>query len=327
MLVDHLTLKRWRRFGHDRLYVYRHGAQIGWWDLVADVPHAEVIFDVPAVHDAVVAWRAGRLRVDDQTPVLPAVPPPASCPVPAAPLPVPPPVPGHDLTSRAPGEALLARAAAERQAAEALSAAAVPPRPGRPSAWRRFLAWLSGVAAVPPPVAPLVVPAERSWLVGAAGEQRVAAVLQSLTRVDPLWQALHSIPVGTRGADLDHLVMGPGGVFTLNTKHHPRSSVWVGGDAVLVNGAYQPYVRKSRYEAARASSLLSQACGFPVPVRGLVVTVGARLSVKTAPADVVVLDEATLASWLRRQPALLTTATLGHVHAAARHPSTWSPDR
>jgi hypothetical protein len=155
----------------------------------------------------------------------------------------------------------------------------------------------------------------------------VAEVLQSLTRADPLWQSVHSIPVGTHGADIDHLVLGPGGIFTINTKHHPRGKVWVGGDVVLVNGVARPYVRKSRHEAARAGRLLSTACGFPVPFRGLVVTVGAALTVKAEPADVTVLEASALPRWLCQQPVMLSVSTLGHVHAAARWESNWTQPR
>jgi len=139
-----------------------------------------------------------------------------------------------------------------------------------------------------------------------------------------LWQSIHSIPVGTRGSDIDHVVLGPGGIYTINTKHHPRGRVWVGGDVILVNGVARPYVRNSRYEATRASRLLSMACGFPVPVRGLVVTVGATLTVKLAPADVTVLEAGCLPRWLDQQPALLSVPTLGHVYAAARREATWT---
>jgi hypothetical protein len=57
-----------------------------------------------------------------------------------------------------------------------------------------------------------------------------------LDRLPDGWCVLNAIPVGDRGADIDHLVIGPGGVFTLNTKHHPKGKVWVAENALLVNG-------------------------------------------------------------------------------------------
>jgi hypothetical protein len=89
---------------------------------------------------------------------------------------------------------------------------------------------------------------ERAWRIGADGERKVA---DRLARLPQAWTVLHALPVGARGADIDHLVIGPGGVFTINTKHHPDARIWVGGDTFLVNGKRYPYVRNARHEAAR----------------------------------------------------------------------------
>ncbi|MCE0446144.1 NERD domain-containing protein [Streptomyces tricolor] len=35
------------------------------------------------------------------------------------------------------------------------------------------------------------------------------------------WHVLHGVPK-SNGGDIDHLLIGPGGVFSLNTKTHPR---------------------------------------------------------------------------------------------------------
>lgn len=60
-----------------------------------------------------------------------------------------------------------------------------------------------------------------------------------------------------------------------------------------------PYVRNSRYEAARASRLLTAACGFPVTVTGVIVPVGAtNLTVKTPPRDVRVVQRRQLQTFL-----------------------------
>ena len=144
---------------------------------------------------------------------------------------------------------------------------------------------------------------ERAWRLGAKGEERVGARLHALVRKDNRWRVLHSIEVGSRGADIDHLVVGPGGVFTLNAKHHPRAHVWVGGDVLMVNGQRQPYVRNGRHEAQRAARILSTATGTRTLVRGVVVLVGVReLTVKSSPDDVAVVYRESLTRWLRKQP-------------------------
>lgn len=306
---DRLTVTRWRRYGHDRLYVSFDGAPVGWWDLTSGAPHPHTPHFLPALYTARANWQPVQL-----VPTIEAR---------LHPTPVAATSPDHDLAAREPAAALVAHAAAIERAAPAHQEAPEAVVAARPSILRRFFAWVLGADTVatgrPVPAQP-----SRSWLVGAAGERHVAEILRSLTRSDPLWQSIHSVPVGNRGSDIDHLVLGPGGIFTINTKHHPDGKLWVGGDVTLVNGVARPYVRNSRHEAARASRLLSTACGFPVPVRALVVTVGATLTVKTAPAEVTVLEARDLSRWLRRQPLTLSANTLGHVYTAARRESTWT---
>ena len=165
---------------------------------------------------------------------------------------------------------------------------------------------------------------ERAWRLGAQGEELVAAQLARLIRKDPRWRCLHSVPVGGNGADIDHVVMGPGGVFVLNAKHHPKGRIWIGGDTFLLNGVRQPYVRNSRYEAQRAERLLSGACGFGVSVTAVLVPVNARsLAVKSPPSDVYVVNRRRVCRWLRRQPERLDAGKVERIYSAARRASTW----
>ncbi len=167
---------------------------------------------------------------------------------------------------------------------------------------------------------------ERAWRIGADGEEAVAARLANL---GPEWRVLHAVPVGTRGSDIDHVVIGPAGVFTINAKHHPNASVWVGGNMFMVNGHRQPYVRNSRHEAARAGRLLTTACGFPVNVTGLIAVMGAHegFTVKEQPpgGDVHVMTRREVDKWLRnRSVDVLDTRQVEAVHGAARRSTTWS---
>ena len=137
---------------------------------------------------------------------------------------------------------------------------------------------------------------------------------------------LHSIPVGARGADIDHLVIGPGGVYSLNAKHHPNATIWVGGDAFLVNGQRHPYVRNSRHEAARAARLLTAAAGIPTHVGGVIVPVRVgSLKIKAMPADVSIVPRRQVAAWLAHRPRLVDDQTIMVLFEAARRLSTWQP--
>ena len=87
--------------------------------------------------------------------------------------------------------------------------------------------------------------------VGADGEATVGARLDRLK--EDGWQVLHSVPVGARGCDIDHVLIGPGGAFTVNTKNHRTADVWVAKPTLMVNGHKESYYAKSRYEAERAA--------------------------------------------------------------------------
>lgn len=166
---------------------------------------------------------------------------------------------------------------------------------------------------------------ERAWRIGADGEELVGRELFNIAQQDPRWRFLHAIPVGDRGSDIDHVAIGPGGVFTINAKHHPDGRIWVGGGTFIVNGQRLPYIRNSRYEAQRAARLLSKAVGAPVPVFGMIVPVrSAKLTVKTPPVGVVVIPHFDLSRWMLSLPVIVPLPRLHAIFEAARKPSTWT---
>jgi hypothetical protein len=168
---------------------------------------------------------------------------------------------------------------------------------------------------------------ERAWRVGAGGEETVGARLDKLSKHG--WHVLHSVPVGTRGSDIDHVVIGPGGVWTVNTKRHPGKSIWVGRSSVLVDGHRQPYLRNSRHEADRAGRLLTQACGFPVVVKAALVFLTGTLipdvTIKQAPDGVAILDRTDIPGAFRRAKPMLTADQVTDVYTQARRSTTWQP--
>ena len=162
-----------------------------------------------------------------------------------------------------------------------------------------------------------------SWHLGLLGEQAVAAELERLVELDPRWSFLNSIPVRTR-SDIDHLVIGPGGIFTINTKHHHGGVVWVAEGACLVNQTWRHYVNDSRAEAELARTRLSAATGVDIAVTGLVVMVGVeKLTVKAQCPDVQVLDQSELVDVLLNQPPALAADTTAAVLQASRNQTTW----
>lgn len=142
--------------------------------------------------------------------------------------------------------------------------------------------WDLGTIHVDPASDGVVIDDEAvGWYRGVIGERRVAALLAQLGSE---WTVLHSVPVGRGSSDIDHVVIGQAGVFTINTKYSPGKKVWVAGYGMYVDSFPQHYVRNSVSEAARASELLSRAVGMTVPVTGLIVFVDAGSITRKAPA-------------------------------------------
>lgn len=168
-----------------------------------------------------------------------------------------------------------------------------------------------------------VEPEARSWYTGAIAERAVAARLATLP---PGWSVLHSLPVGRSGADIDHLIVGPGGIFTVNTKHHIDASVWVAGRTVLVNGASRPIVQKAEAEARRVDRVVAGVLVDPPAARPLIAVVGAkRVAVRRAPRFVTVLRAEQLRRYLRSQPQRLTPVEVARVARRFEDPATWQP--
>jgi nuclease-like protein len=79
------------------------------------------------------------------------------------------------------------------------------------------------------------------WLRGAEGERAVGGVLAQLE--DEGWKALHDISLG-RG-NVDHVLIGPGGIFTIETKSHPGR---IGVDRIDPKMLKQAYAEKKLLE-------------------------------------------------------------------------------
>jgi hypothetical protein len=164
---------------------------------------------------------------------------------------------------------------------------------------------------------------ERAWRVGAKGEQKVAHELAKLGRP---WRVLHAVEVGDRGSDIDHVLIGPPGVITINTKRHPDGKAWIGERSIMVNGHRTDYLRNSRYEAARASRLLTAACGRAVNVKPAVVFVDlVDFVVKQMPVDVYVMTKRQLLHSLPLLPQTLSADQIESIYATARLGTTWQP--
>lgn len=156
---------------------------------------------------------------------------------------------------------------------------------------------------------------------GALGELLIGDTLDHL---GPEWDVLHGVPVGHGVADIDHVVIGPAGVFTIMTKNHTGEEVWLGGQTLLAGGHRQHHVRDALFEASRAASLLSAAAGRPVDVSGVVVIVNPkRMTVRQQPTGVTVVSSLQLVRWLSKRESTLSGTEVAFISDVADRDTTW----
>jgi len=160
---------------------------------------------------------------------------------------------------------------------------------------------------------------ERAWRVGARGERATA---RWLGRLPDGWHVFNDVPVGERGANIDHVVVGSTGVFTVNAKNL-TGTVWVGSRALLHNGHKTSYLPKAVAEAKRAATLLSSAVGGPVDVQPILAILADRWTIKQRPTDVFVGSPRSVKKWLLAQPVYLSSAEVVAIGSAASKPATW----
>jgi Nuclease-related domain len=144
-------------------------------------------------------------------------------------------------------------------------------------------------------------PDARAWRRGAAGERRTARALGPLERQG--WAVLHDLAVPGSQANIDHLVIGPGGVFVIDSKQY-RGRLQLDSAGRLWHGRYPlaPALRAVSFEADRAAQILAdpQVVVPIVAVHGVQVPWG-----KVVMDGVPVVAARRLPSMLRALPAVL----------------------
>ena len=164
-------------------------------------------------------------------------------------------------------------------------------------------------------------PDARSGYSGALGEIVVA---NALAQLGAEWTVLHAVQVGSGSADIDHVILGPGGIFTITTKNHSGKKIWIGGSTFLVNGYKQEHMRNSAHEAERAARLLSNVTGRPVSVTPLIVVINpASITTGRKRPRVTVISSTTLMRWLVKRPRMLSDRAVAHFSMFAEERSTW----
>lgn len=168
------------------------------------------------------------------------------------------------------------------------------------------------------------LPAESvNWYLGAKGEIAVGSVLAQLP---PEWATFHALPVGTKASDIDHLVVGPGGIFTINTKNHRGKRIWVARRAMLVDGQKVPHINHAEFEADRVTKLLRERMPLLPPVQPVIALVEPlQIAIDEKPGRVKVVDARELPRWLAGLSVMLSEPELDEVVDILDDPGTWAP--
>jgi hypothetical protein len=141
-----------------------------------------------------------------------------------------------------------------------------------------------------------------AWRRGAAGERHTARLLAGLERHG--WTVLHDLAVPGSRANIDHLVVGPGGMFVIDSKHY-RGRLQLDGCGRLWHGCYPlaATLRAVDYEADQAARVLVDPDVVVVPI---VAVHGAQVPWgKVVTHGVPVVAAKHLPSMLRQLPAVL----------------------
>jgi hypothetical protein len=133
-----------------------------------------------------------------------------------------------------------------------------------------------------------------AWRRGAAGERRTARLLDPLQRHG--WAVLHDLALPGSRANLDHLVIGPGGVFVVDSKQY-RGRLQLDPTGRLWHGRYPlaPTMRAVSFEADQAAQILAD----PQVMVPIVAVHGAQV-----PWGMVVIDGVRVVA-ARRLPSML----------------------
>lgn len=154
----------------------------------------------------------------------------------------------------------------------------------------------------------------QAWQAGADGEQRVGAVLD---RLGSAYRVLHDVRwPGRQKANLDHVVVGPAGVWVVDTKN------WSGDvtvrDGVLRCAGY----RKAREAEAVLDAAAAVAGTLPSQLRGVVRGVlclagsGADLEAEPCASGTLVVGAAGLADLVTSGPPVLDPSQVTEVATA-----------
>jgi Nuclease-related domain len=162
-------------------------------------------------------------------------------------------------------------------------------------------------------------PAIRPQYRVALAELKVGDMLENLGQ---RWDVLHDIPLGD--TVLDHLSIGPAGIFAVVAANFRDEDVVIDGENLLVSNESRDDIARTASQADAAAAHLTQAAGKPIRVQPLLVVVDPRrIVVKIPPATVRIVSSGDLERLLTRGPVIVSGDDVAALSDLADLESTW----
>ena len=159
----------------------------------------------------------------------------------------------------------------------------------------------------------------RDCHLGLLGEKIVAEALAPLAAEGA--RIYHDVPAGA--FNLDHVVVGPTGVFAIETKTRRAGRALAGRrpDEIVFDGAQLVFpwgedtfgLDQAMHRAAWLTTWLRDAAGEPVTAVPILTFPGWNVATTAAGSEVHVLAPSAIPGLVRNHPALLTPAQLDHI--------------
>ncbi|WP_380708199.1 nuclease-related domain-containing protein [Sphaerisporangium corydalis] len=157
------------------------------------------------------------------------------------------------------------------------------------------------------------------WRRASAAERRTEAQLRKLERNGYL--TLHARAIPDSDAQIDHLVVGPTGVYAVDSeKWDKRLPVRVQSHRKLFHGPFnqKPRLDEARWEASQASELITRELGHEITVVPSLAIYGPAIPWKILNIrEVDVFDGSRVRKWITNRERSLTVEEIEEIHAAA----------
>jgi hypothetical protein len=132
---------------------------------------------------------------------------------------------------------------------------------------------------------------------GAEAEEKVAIRLNALPDG---YYGFHDISFS--GFNVDHIVVGPGGIFVVETKSH-RGKITANGDSLLLNGKapIKDFIKQTWSQTYQVRELLKEQIPGELPIKPILCFTNAFISVRGPVKGIVIANISYLNKYLLRQ--------------------------